>query len=127
MRLSQDNAYPLLMFHATLPPSNALNEEQHTKMLREGYSDTYIPKQYPMHVAIGGMKRVPNNDGDYYEGLRNGIAANGTYTVIPETVIVRDKAEHDALLVKLAAENPAEAPEPARRGPGRPKAELVSA
>ena len=88
MQLNKDNPYPQTLFHASLDPTQILNEEDREKRINEGYKDQYVPRAFPKHVATGKVLKIksPWDDG---------------ITKVAETVVVRSLIEEKAILARL--------------------------
>lgn len=88
MQLTKDNPYPQTLFHASLDPTQVLNEEQRAARINEGYQDTYIHRAFPKHIPTGNMRTVIS-------------PWDGGKTKVAETVIANDAAQERAILASL--------------------------
>lgn len=72
---AKNNGFPKDMYHATHKARQAMNDEQETMLISEGYRSTYIPQHYPKFVYRRNLhpKFDPEQRMDLTDEQRNGM------------------------------------------------------
>ena len=83
----KQNGYPKHLYHESLEPVLALNEDQHAELMKIGYVEHYIPREYPKILFRRNMDPKFN--------LRRDVATNEplNHDHVEERIVRSQEAE----------------------------------